>query len=64
YSIGGTHRRLARLPGDESERRMHVKAVRTAWMSIEFTDLVQELDDEFGTEGWLRKVLRRFRRAS
>jgi tetratricopeptide (TPR) repeat protein len=50
YSIGGAHRRLARLAGDESERKIHAKAARNAWVSIEFTDLVQELDDEFGTE--------------
>ncbi len=50
YSIGGTHWRLARLSADESERRLHIKAARTAWLSIGFTDLVQELDNEFGTE--------------
>ncbi len=49
YSIGGTHRRLARLESDESKRRTHVEAARAAWASIGFTDLVQEIDNEFGT---------------
>ena len=48
YSIGGTHRRIARLASDDSERRGHVEAARAAWLSIDRPDLVKELDKEFG----------------
>ena len=49
YSIGGTHRRLARLSADQS-RKAHVNAAREAWRSIKRDDLVAELDKEFGPE--------------
>ena len=50
YSVGQTHRRLARISEGE-ERRAHVAAAREAWVSIDRPDLVAELDDEFGPEG-------------
>jgi predicted pyridoxine 5'-phosphate oxidase superfamily flavin-nucleotide-binding protein len=49
YSIGGTHRRLARLSADQS-RKAHVNAAREAWRSIKRDDLVAELAEEFGAE--------------
>jgi tetratricopeptide (TPR) repeat protein len=49
YSIGGTHRRLARLSADQS-RKTHVDAAREAWRSIKRDDLVAKLDEEFGAE--------------
>lgn len=48
YSIGMTHRRLARLATSQEERRRHVDATRSAWASIGREDLIKELDDEFG----------------
>ncbi|HLM47775.1 MAG TPA: tetratricopeptide repeat protein [Myxococcaceae bacterium] len=47
YSIGMTHRRLARLASDATERRHHITAARQAWESINRPDLVQGLHDEF-----------------
>jgi tetratricopeptide (TPR) repeat protein len=49
YSIGWTHRQLARLAPDETERRQHIQAARAAWESIGFTNLVKELDEMFST---------------
>jgi tetratricopeptide (TPR) repeat protein len=48
YSIGGTHHRLARLAADDVRRREHIEAARAAWNRIKRTDLVEELDQEFG----------------
>jgi tetratricopeptide (TPR) repeat protein len=49
YSIGGAHRRLARLTSDDAEQRRHVAAARAAWLSIDRSDLVKEfLDEAFG----------------
>ena len=48
YSIGMTHRRLARLASDATERRRHVLAARQAWESINRPDLLQLLRDKFG----------------
>jgi hypothetical protein len=48
YSIGRTHRRLARLATSAGERRRHVQAARDAWSSIARADLAHELDEEFG----------------
>ncbi|HEY0083436.1 MAG TPA: hypothetical protein VGB61_11635, partial [Pyrinomonadaceae bacterium] len=48
YSIGWTRRRLAQIGDDKSECRQHVQAARAAWESIGFTELVEELDEEFG----------------
>jgi hypothetical protein len=47
--MGWTWRRLARLAEDETERVRHVQAAREAWQSINRPDLVQQLDEEFGT---------------
>jgi len=49
YSIGETHRRLARLSADQS-RKAHVDAARDAWRCIKRDDLVADLDEEFGAE--------------
>ena len=49
YSIGHTQRRLAQVADDESERQQHIQAARAAWESIGFSELVEELDEEFGT---------------
>ena len=49
YSIGWTHRRLARLSSDQS-RQAHVNAAREAWRSIKRDDLIAQLEKEFGTE--------------
>ena len=49
YSIGGTHRRLARLSAGQS-RKAHVNAAREAWRSIKRDDLIAELDEEFVAE--------------
>ncbi|MGZ5441806.1 MAG: tetratricopeptide repeat protein [Thermoanaerobaculia bacterium] len=48
YSIGWTHRRLARVVTDDAPRKGHVTAAREAWRSIGFDDLVAKLDQEFG----------------
>ena len=45
YSIGQTHRRLARTASDEAERSRHLDAAREAWRSIDPPDPVAELDD-------------------
>jgi tetratricopeptide (TPR) repeat protein len=46
YSIGGTHRRLARITDGEARAR-HIAAAREAWGSIDLDDLIAELDQEF-----------------
>ena len=48
YSIGQSHRRLARLATSSGERGRHVQAARDAWNSIARADLVHELEEEFG----------------
>lgn len=48
YSIGTTHRRLARI-APAPAHWSHVEAARTAWEAIERPDLVKELEDEFGS---------------
>jgi tetratricopeptide (TPR) repeat protein len=48
YSVGWTHRYLARLARNNEERRQHVAAVRTAWQSNGRDDLVRDLINEFG----------------
>ena len=48
YSMGGTHRRLARVAEDAASRQEHVEAARRAWNSIDRPDLVAELETEFG----------------
>jgi tetratricopeptide (TPR) repeat protein len=51
YSIGETHRRLARLAtGDAGARKVHVDAAREAWRRIKRDDLVAKLDAELGGE--------------
>jgi tetratricopeptide (TPR) repeat protein len=47
YSIGQTHRRLARLAASPEDRERHLQAARSAWLSIDRPDLVKQLDDEF-----------------
>ena len=49
YSIGGAHRRLARIGRSDDERRRHVEAARAGWRSIKREDLIAGLDREFGT---------------
>jgi tetratricopeptide (TPR) repeat protein len=49
YSIGLTHGRLARLAADDVVRREHVEAARAAWSSLNRTDLIENLDKEFGS---------------
>ena len=49
YSIGWARRRLARVADDESERQQHIQAARAAWESIAFSELVEDLDEEFST---------------
>ena len=49
YSIGWARRRLARVADDEPERQEHIQAARAAWESIGFSDLVENLDEEFTT---------------
>ena len=51
YSIGGTHRRLARLASSPEAVQKHVREARDVWEIIERTDLVEELIEEFGTLG-------------
>jgi tetratricopeptide (TPR) repeat protein len=50
YSIGMTHRRLARIASSPREREHHLAAARDAWQSIDMHDLVAELQSEFGTD--------------
>jgi tetratricopeptide (TPR) repeat protein len=45
YSIGLTHRHLARIALDENERNRRVQAARHAWQRIECPTLLKELDD-------------------
>ncbi|MFY0562306.1 tetratricopeptide repeat protein [Archangium lansingense] len=47
FSIGQTHRKLARLAFAIEARRHHVAAARQAWESINRSDLLQKLHDEF-----------------
>jgi hypothetical protein len=47
YSIGVTHRRLARIASG-AERAEHAAAARAAWLGIDRPDLVKEIDAEFG----------------
>jgi hypothetical protein len=47
YSIGITHRRLARLSPNQEQRTIHIMAGRAAWTSIDCRDLVKELEAEF-----------------
>jgi tetratricopeptide (TPR) repeat protein len=48
YSIGWTHRRLARLATESDERRHHIRLAREAWAKIDRLDLVEDMDSEFG----------------
>ena len=48
YSIGGTHRRLARLALSPEAVRQHIREAREVWEIIERADLVNELMAEFG----------------
>ncbi|HEU4881231.1 MAG TPA: tetratricopeptide repeat protein [Longimicrobium sp.] len=50
YSIGQTHRRLARVAANESLLRRHVDSAKEAWQSIGRDDLVANLIEEFGVE--------------
>ena len=47
FSIGQTHRRLARIAPNAEERRRHIIAARQAWESIDRPDLVKQLHGEF-----------------
>jgi hypothetical protein len=47
YSIGQTHRILARIAENEATCQHHVSMTRNAWLSIQRDDLVQNLDIEF-----------------
>jgi tetratricopeptide (TPR) repeat protein len=46
YSMGMTHRRLARLAPADADRRRHVAAARQLWTQIDRPDLVAQLDAE------------------
>jgi tetratricopeptide (TPR) repeat protein len=48
YSVGSTHRRLARIARNDNERQQHVAAASTAWQSVGRGDLVESLINEFG----------------
>ena len=48
YSIGGTHRRLARLASTPEAMHEHVREARTVWEIIDRADLLAELTAEFG----------------
>ncbi|MFT3774660.1 MAG: tetratricopeptide repeat protein [Minicystis sp.] len=48
YSMGLTHRRLARLAPDERLRRRHLEAARELWVRAGRQDLVAKLDAELG----------------
>jgi len=48
YSIGFTHRRLARLASDTDERKSHVTGAIAAWEQIERDDLIAAIKSEFG----------------
>jgi tetratricopeptide (TPR) repeat protein len=47
YSLGGIHRRLARLAGGSEERLGHAQQARDYWKSIDRDDLIQSLLAEF-----------------
>jgi tetratricopeptide (TPR) repeat protein len=49
YSSGNVHRRLAQLATDVKERHSHALAARELWEKIGRTDLVAEVDSEFGS---------------
>ena len=48
HEIGLCHQGLARIASHPDDRRSHATAARTAWLSINRPDLVQQLDKEFG----------------
>lgn len=48
YSMGMTHRKLARMANSPAERLQHILAARAAWARIKRDDLLQALTDEFG----------------
>ena len=48
YSMGMTHRRLARLATEPLERRRHVEAARELWLGLGRRDLVVKLEAELG----------------
>jgi hypothetical protein len=48
YSIGTTHRRLARLASDTYERTAHVNTAIAAWEQIQRDDLIAAIKSEFG----------------
>jgi tetratricopeptide (TPR) repeat protein len=51
YSIGRTHRRLARLAVSSEERCQEAEAARLAWASIGRGDLIADLGNEFSDCG-------------
>lgn len=48
YSMGMTHRRLARLATEALARRRHVDAARNLWLGLGRRDLVVKLEAELG----------------
>ncbi|HVS41316.1 MAG TPA: toll/interleukin-1 receptor domain-containing protein [Candidatus Dormibacteraeota bacterium] len=50
YSIGLTHRRLARIAGSPIDRRRHIRGAEDAWSSIDREDLIHELATEFAED--------------
>jgi tetratricopeptide (TPR) repeat protein len=48
FRIGSTHLRLARVAENEPERNQHIQAARAVWERIDRSDLVKQLDEEFG----------------
>jgi tetratricopeptide (TPR) repeat protein len=49
YSMGWAHVRLARIAKPSDDRQHHIKAARKAWTCIKRLDLVEGLDQEFGS---------------
>jgi tetratricopeptide (TPR) repeat protein len=47
YSIGSAHRRIARIAGNDDERRDHARAARDSWRSIGRDDLIERYLGEF-----------------
>ncbi|WP_438001827.1 tetratricopeptide repeat protein [Sorangium sp. So ce185] len=47
YSMGWAHHRLAAIAPDSATRRRHIEAARSAWQSIDRTDLIARLDQDF-----------------
>ena len=47
YSLGITHRQLARLASNTGAKQSHVVAAITAWQQMKRNDLIAEIKSEF-----------------